>query len=107
MFAKLSSKLVAYGFVCSYAEYSLSTYWKEDILMGLLVYDADIILASNNVFAGQLPKEYLEQCFCIKDHGQLKYFLRPEGDHGPKRLFLCQQKYALKIVDKCVFLEEN
>jgi len=71
MFAKLSSKLVAYGFVCSYAEYSLSTYWKGDILMGLLVYDADIdiILASNNVFAGQFFKEYLEQCFCIKDLG--------------------------------------
>jgi len=47
-FAKLSSKLCEYGFVRSYADYSLFVYQKGDIFMALLVYVDDIILASND-----------------------------------------------------------
>ena len=47
-FAKLSSKICAYGFVRSSADYSLFVYQKGDILMTLLVYVDDIVLASNN-----------------------------------------------------------
>jgi len=44
-FAKLSSKLEEYGFAHSYADYSLFSYRKSDIFLGLLVYVDDIILA--------------------------------------------------------------
>ena len=38
LFAKLSSRLLEYGFVTSYADYSLFTYKKENNYMALLVY---------------------------------------------------------------------
>ena len=50
-FAKLSSKLEAYGFVCSYADYSLFTYRKGNVFLGLLVYVGDIILTGNDTLA--------------------------------------------------------
>jgi len=50
-FAKLSSNLKAYGFVRSYADYSLFTYQKGNAFMGLLVYVDDIILAGNDLSA--------------------------------------------------------
>ena len=50
-FAKLSCKLREYGFVHSYADYSLFTYRKGSIFMALLVYVADIILAGNDSHA--------------------------------------------------------
>lgn len=103
-FAKLSSKLEAYGFVRSYADYSLFTYRKGNVFMGLLVYVDDIILAGNDTSACQLFKEYLNACFRIKDLGQLKYFLGIEVARGPKGLFLCQRKYALEIVEECGLL---
>jgi len=103
-FAKLSSKLENYGFVRSYADYSLFTYQKADIFMDLLVYVDDIILAGNDASTCQSFKEYLNKCFCIKDLGQFKYFLGIEVAHGSNNLFLCQRKYALEIVDECGLL---
>ena len=103
-FAKLSSTLCAYGFVKSYADYSLFTYRKGQVFMALLIYVDDIILATNNAHSCQKFKEYLNQCFSIKDLGPLKYFLGIEVARGEKGLFLCQRKYALEIVDECSLL---
>ena len=74
-FAKFSNKLEAYGFVRSYANYSLFTYRKGNIFLGLLLYVDDIILAGNDNLACQQFKEYLNTCFWITDLGPLKYFL--------------------------------
>ena len=73
-FAKLSSKLCEYGFVKSYADYSLFTYREGDVFMGLLVYVDDIVLATNNSAACKEFKCYLNNCFSIKDLGLLKYW---------------------------------
>ena len=50
-FAKLSSKLCQYGFVHSNADYSLFSYRKGDVLMGLLIYVDDTELADNDTHA--------------------------------------------------------
>ena len=88
-FAKLPSKLVAYGFIRSYADHSLFIYRKGDVFLGLLVYEDDIILIGNDPHACQVFKEYLNNCFHIKDLGPLKYFLGIEVAQGPQGLFLC------------------
>jgi len=74
-FGKLSSKLCEYGFVRSYADYSLFVYRKGDIFMALLVYVDDIVLASNDTQATQNFKSYLHACFSIKDLGTLNISL--------------------------------
>jgi len=50
-FVKLSSKLCEYGFVRSYANYSLFAYRKGATSMALLVYVDDIVLTSNDAEA--------------------------------------------------------
>jgi len=45
---KLSSVLHTYGFVRSYADYSLFMYRKGKVFLALLVYVDDIILAGND-----------------------------------------------------------
>jgi len=106
-FAKLSSKLLEYGFVRSYTDYSLFTYKKRDSYMELLVYMDDLILTGNNAATCAEFKIYLNNCFHIKDLGLLKYFLGIEVVQNPKGLFLSQRKYALEIIDECGLLGAN
>jgi len=103
-FAKLSSKLCAYGFVRSYANYSLFVDQKGKVFLALLVYVDDIILAGNDAKACTEFKSYLHTCFSIKDLGPLKYFLGIEVARGPQGLFLSQRKYTLDIIHECGLL---
>jgi len=103
-FGKLSSTFLTYGFLRSYADYSLFTYREGDIFLALLIYFDDIILAGNNLNACKEFEVYLNSCFCIKDLSSLKYFLCIEVTRGPHGLFISQRKYDLEIVDECGML---
>jgi len=103
-FAKLSFKLLDYGFVRCYVDYSLFTYKKEGKFMVLLVYVDDLVLTGNDPILCASFKCYLNKCFHIKDLGALKYFLGIEVAQNSQRLFLCQCKYALDIITKCGLL---
>lgn len=74
-FAKLVTALKEYGFLQSYADYSLFTYTKGDIQINVLVYVDDLIISGNNSAAFRVFKHYLSTCFHMKDLGVLKYFL--------------------------------
>ena len=56
--AKIST-LMAYGFMRSYADYSLFTFRKGKVFLALLVYVDDIILAGNDSQACTEFKTYL------------------------------------------------
>lgn len=103
-FAKLSSKLMEYDFNKSYADYSLFTYKRGEVFMALLVYVDDLVLTRNNYEACAEFKNYLNNCFHLKNVGSLKYFLGIEVPRNPQGLLLCQRKYALEIFDECGIL---
>jgi len=103
-FVKLSSNLSEYGFVRTYADYSLYIYRQQDVFTGLLVYVYDIAPAFNDAVASQKFKAYLHACFSIKDLGPFKYFLGIEIARGSEGMFLCQRKYALDIIEECRLL---
>jgi len=96
-FAKLSFTLTTYGFVRSYADYSLFTYRKGKVFLALLVYVDDIIFAGNDSHACAEFKVYVTDCFQIKALVSLKYFLGIEVAQCPHGLFLCEHKYTLKL----------
>jgi len=80
-------KICEYGFIYSYVDYSVFTYWKENFFMALLVYVDDIMLARNDYHACDEFKSYLQSCFTTKDVDPLKYFLGIEVARGPKGFF--------------------
>ncbi|KAJ4782637.1 Retroelement pol polyprotein-like [Rhynchospora pubera] len=103
-FSKLTGALRTYGFIQSYADYSLFTFNKEDVFLAILVYVDDLVIAGNDSAAISKFKEYLHGTFHMKDLGALKYFLGIEIARGPKGLLLCQRKYTLDILSECGLL---
>ncbi|KAK2979460.1 hypothetical protein RJ640_026358 [Escallonia rubra] len=69
-----------------------------DVFLSILVYVDDLILAGNNSTACSSFRQYLNDCFKLKDLGPLKYFLGIEAACGPRGLFFSQRKYALDIL---------
>ncbi|KAK2998940.1 hypothetical protein RJ639_024413 [Escallonia herrerae] len=84
----------------SHADHTLFTYRKGEVFLSVLVYVDDLILIKNNSIAYSSFKQYLNDCFKLKDLGPLKYFLGIEAARGPRGLFLSQGKYALDILSK-------
>ncbi|KAJ4769875.1 Retroelement pol polyprotein-like [Rhynchospora pubera] len=103
-FSKLNAVLQAYGFIQSYADYSLFTLERKDISLAILVYVDDLVIAGNNSKAIGQFKQYLSSTFYMKDLGALKYFLGIEIARSPSGLFLCQRKYTLDILAECGLL---
>ena len=95
---KLAADLCAYGFSASDCDHSLFVYRKEDIVLYILVYVDDLVIAGNSCNAIAEFKAYLSNCFHMKDLGKLKYFVGVKVAHSSKRIFLCQRKYALNIL---------
>lgn len=98
-FAKLSAALRQFGFTQSKEDYSLFSYSyrKGAMILHILVYVDDFILAGNNLRVIDRFKTHLNDCFHMKDLGNLKYFLGIEVCRGPGRFCLSQCKYALGI----------
>ncbi|KAK2992543.1 hypothetical protein RJ640_004317 [Escallonia rubra] len=84
----------------SIVDHTLFAYRKGDVFLSVLVYVDDLILARNNSTACSLFKQYLNDCFKLKDLGPLKYFLGIEAARGPRGLFLSQRKYAPDILSE-------
>ncbi|CAH9119111.1 unnamed protein product [Cuscuta epithymum] len=99
-FAKLVGALKRYGFLQSYADYSLFTRTKGSIQLNVLVYVDDLIISGNDHEAILHFKSYLSDCFHMKDLGTLRYFLGIEVARNPSGLFLTQRKYTLDILSE-------
>jgi len=83
--------------------YSLFMYKKDGKFMALLIYGDDLVLTRNDPLCASF-KQYLNECFYIRDLETLKYFLGIEVARNSQGLFLCQRKYALDIIDECGLL---
>jgi len=72
--------------------------------MALLVYVDKLVLTGNDPSLCTSFKNYLHQCFYIKDLGALKYFLGIEVARNSQGLFLSHRKYTFDILDECGLL---
>ncbi|XP_062143892.1 uncharacterized mitochondrial protein AtMg00810-like [Alnus glutinosa] len=98
-FSKFSSTLIHNGFRQSKADYSLSTKVTGSNFLALLVYVDDVILVSNDARVISDFILFLDKKFKLKDLGFAKYFLGLEIAKSSKGISLCQQKYALEILE--------
>ena len=58
------------------------------------------IVSRNDHAAIQIFKEYLSDCFHMKDLGVLKYFLCIEVARNYEGIHICQSKYTLDIISE-------
>lgn len=99
-FAKLTSALTKFGFIQSYADYSLFTFTREGVELRVLIYVDDFLICGNHTKMLESFKAYLGRCFHMKDLGKAKYFLGVEIARSPEDIYLSQRKYVLDIANE-------
>jgi hypothetical protein len=99
-FSKLSSKLLALGFMSSKADTSLFIYHNSGITMFVLIYVDDIIVSSSSDQAISALLRDLGEDFALKDLGDLHFFLGIEVKKTPDGLLLSQEKYATDLLSR-------
>lgn len=104
-FDRLSQFLLHLGFYCSKADSSLFIFCTAQIIVVLLIYVDDVLLAGNNDNFIQNLIMQLGQEFAIKDLGLLHYFLGVEIKYFPGGVFLSQQKYTKYLLLRTQMLE--
>jgi len=96
---KLSTTLISFGYIQSLADYSLFVKVSDASFTALLVYVDDIVLTGNCISEIQSVKTFLDKQFCIKDLGQLRFFLGFEIDRSKSGILLNQRKYTLELLE--------
>jgi hypothetical protein len=97
-YEKLTSLLVAEGYIQSTADHSLFTITSGSNFTALLVYVDNIILAGNCLTEIDRIKLILDSHFKIKDLGSLKYFLGLEVAQSREGITISQRKYCLDLL---------
>lgn len=59
----------------------------------------DILLADPNLTEFNSLKEALNSAFCIKNLGELKFFLGLKEAQSTRRVSICQRKYCLELLE--------
>jgi histone deacetylase 1/2 len=99
-YARLCSKLIQLGFKPSKGDTSLFYFNKDGVMVYVLVYVDDIIVASSSEVATKTLLKNLESEFALKDLGELHYFLGIEVKQSSEGLLLSQQRYAMDVIKR-------
>ncbi|CAA7043512.1 unnamed protein product [Microthlaspi erraticum] len=103
-FSTFRDALLRYGFRQSSSDTSLFSLINGDSHLYVLVYVDDLVIGGSDPSDISSFKEYLRNCFHMKDLGHLRYFLGLEIARNEDGIFLCQRKYALDIITECGLL---
>jgi hypothetical protein len=90
-YSRLSARLCELGFVPSKSDTSLFIYNRPGIMMYMLIYVDDIIVASSSSEAVTTLLKDLKDSFALKDLGDLHYFLCIEVKRSHDSLVLTQE----------------
>lgn len=99
-YSRLSEKLLQLGFQPSRADTSLFFYRKGDVVIFMLIYVDDIIVASSSAEATQALLKELQVDFPLKDLGNLHYFLGIEVKKINDGILLTQEKYTADLLKR-------
>ena len=99
-YSRLSENLQRLGFRPSKADTSLFFYKRGKVIIFMLVYVDDIIVASSSQKATNALLEDLKKDFALKDLGDLHYFLGIEVKKVTDGILLSQEKYVSDILKR-------
>lgn len=104
-YSKISEFFTEKGFIQSKADYSLFTRNEGRIFIARLIYEDDIVVASNDLKSVNHLKEVLNAKVKIKDLRVLRYFLGIEVARSAKGIHICKHKYAPNLLAETGLLE--
>ena len=99
-YAKLSNFLKSHNYNISTVDHSLFLKHDGEKTTALLVYVDDIVLTGNNLAEINQITTLLHQHLCIKNLGDLTYFLGLEISRNNTGIHLSQRKYTLDLLTK-------
>ena len=97
-FSRLSNKLFEMGFMGSKSDSSLFSYKSTNLIIYVLVYVDDIIVAGSDSHAIHRLINCLQLDFAIKDLGPIHFFSGIEAVPVPNGLFLTQCRYIMDLL---------
>ena len=103
-FLRFGSFLLSLGFRASKSDTSLFILHHGSSIAYLLVYVDDIILTANSTTTLELLIRSLKSEFSMSDLGALHHFLGINVSPNTSGFFLCQQQYALEILERAKML---
>lgn len=101
---KLTLYLLSQGFQPSKNDYTMFTKKSLDSFIVLLIYVANIILASDSMFQIQQLKDNLHSAFLDKRFKHPKILSRSRGGKVSEGIMICERKYAIKLLEETGFL---
>jgi hypothetical protein len=104
-YSRLSNKLCQLGFKASKADTSLFYYNKGTVIIYMLIYVDDIIVASSTQEATTCLLNDLRKEFALKDLGDLHFFLGIEVKKMNNGILLTQGKYAKDVLQRANMME--
>ncbi|KAK1626062.1 hypothetical protein QYE76_000377 [Lolium multiflorum] len=99
-YSKLSVKLQSMGFKPSKSDTSLFIFLNPRVIIYMLIYVDDIIIAGSCRRTVEKLLEQLPVPFAVKDLGELSYFLGVEVTNMSDGIALTQTKYATDLLRK-------
>ena len=91
-------------FMKRYIWFYLLVKFFDTSFIALLVYVDDIVLTGHCISEIQFVKTFLDKQFCIKDLGQLRFFLGFEIARSKSGILLNQRKYTLELLEDAEIL---
>ena len=99
-YSRLSLQLKYLGFIASKADTSLFIYNKAGVVIFVLIYVDDIIVASSSQNATNALLHDLSSEFALKDLGDLHFFLGIEVKKTQDGIVLNQEKYITELLSR-------
>ena len=98
-YKRIDSYLMKLGFTCSNVDPNLYLKVDREKPLILVLYMDDLFLTGANPLIRQCKRE-LATKFEIKDIGLMHYFLGLEVWQRPREIFLSQEKYIVKLLER-------
>ena len=102
----MDKHLTKLGFVRSQSETTLYVKTDDVLLLIVFLYVDDMLVTGNQPGLIQSFKDEMKKVFEMANLGVMKYFLGIEVMWSCSRIFICQYKYVMDMLEKKILMQD-